>query len=497
MAGKWRNIPKIPELRRRILFSLALLAIYRIGVFITVPGVDRTAMSEMMAADDGGGGVLGLVNLFTGGALELMSIFALGIMPYISAAIIMQLLTVVVPTIERLKKEGEAGRKKVNQYTRYGTVLLGIIQGFGISMYLENMHSQNPEMGLLLNPGWGFRLLTVLTLTAGTIFVMWLGEQISERGVGNGISIVITASIIAFFPSAVFQTYTSYQTGAMSTFAIGALIFVIIAAITFTTFMETAQRRIPLQYAKRMVGRKIYGGQTHHLPLRVNMAGVIPPIFAMSIMMAPSTIASYFDHHAIGQAMQQIFMPGDWRYNIFYALAVIFFCFFYTAVQVNPMDIADNLKKSNAFIPGIRPGKKTAEYIDHSLTRLTAAASAYVAAVCILPYFLIDEFGVDFYFGGTGLLIIVIVGIDTLNDVENHLITRHYEGFGSGPGGGEEGGGAIAGRSPDDGAGGGGIAGRGPEDDQPGGIAGRGETDFEPSDTDFEPSDPDFDDDDR
>ena len=446
MAGKFRNIPKIPELRNRILFSLALLAVYRIGVFITVPGVDRSAMSELMAAGDGGGGVLGLVNLFTGGALELMSIFALGIMPYISAAIIFQLLTVVVPTIERLKKEGEAGRKKVNQYTRYATVLLGIIQGFGISLYLENMHSQNPEMGLLLSPGWGFRLLTVLTLTAGTIFVMWLGEQITERGVGNGISIVITASIIAHFPTAVFQTYTQYETGAMSTFAAGGLVFVIIAAITFTTFMETAQRRVPLQYAKRMVGRKIYGGQTHHLPLRVNMAGVIPPIFAMSIMMFPTTMASYFDDHAIGQAIQQIFMPGDWRYNIFYSLAIIFFCFFYTAVQVNPMDIADNLKKSNAFIPGIRPGKKTAEYIDHSLTRLTAAASLYVTAVCVMPYFLIDEFGVDFYFGGTGLLIIVVVGLDTLNQIENHLITRHYEGFGARPGA-SEGSSRIAGRS--------------------------------------------------
>ncbi len=445
MAGKFRNIPKVPELRRRILFSLALLAVYRIGVFITVPGVDRTAMSEMMAAGDGGGGVLGLVNLFTGGALELMSIFALGIMPYISAAIIFQLLTVVVPTIERLKKEGEAGRKKVNQYTRYATVVLGIIQGFGISLYLENLHSSNPEMGLLLSPGWGFRLLTVLTLTAGTIFVMWLGEQITERGVGNGISIVITAAIIAHFPTAVFQTYTSYETGSMTSMAAAGLVLVLVGAITFTTFMETAQRRIPLQYAKRMVGRKIYGGQTHHLPLRVNMAGVIPPIFAMSIMMFPTTLASYFDDHAIGQAIQQIFMPGDWRYNIFYSVAIIFFCFFYTAVQVNPMDIADNLKKSNAFIPGIRPGKKTAEYIDHSLTRLTAVASLYITAVCIMPYFLIDEFGVDFYFGGTGLLIIVVVGLDTLSQIENHLITRHYEGFGSRPGA-SEGSSRIAGR---------------------------------------------------
>ncbi len=446
MAAKFRNIPKIPELRRRILYALMLLAFYRIGVFITVPGVNRSSMSEMMAAGDAGGGVLGLVNLFTGGALELMSIFALGIMPYISAAIIFQLLTVVVPTIERLKKEGEQGRKKVNQYTRYATVLLGITQGFGISLYLENLHSQNPEMMLLHQPGWGFRLMTVLTLTAGTIFVMWLGEQITERGIGNGISIVITAALIAHFPTALFQTWSQYDTGSMTTFALFSLILVVAAAITFTTFMETAQRRVPLQYAKRMVGRKIYGGQTHHLPLRVNMAGVIPPIFAMSIMMFPSTVASYFDQHAVGQFIQQAFMPGVWSYNIFYSLAIIFFCFFYTAVQVNPMDIADNLKKSNAFIPGIRPGKKTAEYIDHTLTRLTTAASLYVTAVCVMPYFLIDEFGVDFYFGGTGLLIVVVVGLDTISQIENHLITRHYEGFSARPGA-SEGSSRIAGRS--------------------------------------------------
>ncbi len=449
MAAKFRNIPKIPELRRRILYALMLLAFYRIGVFITVPGVNRSAMSEMMAAGDAGGGVLGLVNLFTGGALELMSIFALGIMPYISAAIIFQLLTVVVPTIDRLKKEGEQGRKKVNQYTRYATVLLGITQGFGISLYLENMHSQNPEMMLLHEPGWGFRLMTVLTLTAGTIFVMWLGEQITERGIGNGISIVITAALIAHFPTALFQTWSSYDTGSMTTFALFSLILVVVAATTFTTFMETAQRRVPLQYAKRMVGRKIYGGQTHHLPLRVNMAGVIPPIFAMSIMMFPSTVASYFDQHAFGQFIQMSFMPGSWSYNIFYSLAIIFFCFFYTAVQVNPMDIADNLKKSNAFIPGIRPGKKTAEYIDHTLTRLTTAASLYVTAVCVMPYFLIDEFGVDFYFGGTGLLIVVVVGLDTISQIENHLITRHYEGFSARPGA-SEGSSRIAGRGDDE-----------------------------------------------
>lgn len=443
MAGKFRDIPKVPELRRRILFTLGLLAVYRIGVFITVPGVNRTAMTEMLSG--GSGGLMGLLNLFTGGALELMSIFALGIMPYISSSIIFQLMTVVVPTIERLKKEGEAGRKKINQYTRYGTVVLGVVQGFGISLYLENMHSGNPEMGLLLSPGWGFRMVTVLTLTAGTVFVMWLGEQITERGIGNGISLIITGAIIAHLPTAIFQTYSQINTGAMTTFTVFMLVVIMLAATVFITFMETAQRRIPLQYAKRMVGRKIYGGQSHHLPLRVNMAGVIPPIFAMSILMFPTTVASYFADNAFWQLIQQMFMPGVWQYNLFYVAAIIFFCFFYTAVQVNPMDIADNLKKSNAFIPGIRPGKKTAEYIDHSLTRLTAAASLYISVVCVMPYFLIDEFGVNFYFGGTSLLILVVVALDTMSQVENHLITRHYEGFGARPGA-SEGSGRIKGR---------------------------------------------------
>ncbi|TXD35395.1 preprotein translocase subunit SecY [Lujinxingia vulgaris] len=447
MAGKFRDIPKIPELRRRLLFTAGLLAIYRIGVFITVPGVDRGSMSEMMSGD--GGGLLGLVNLFTGGALEMMSIFALGIMPYISSSIIFQLMQVVVPAIERLKKEGESGRKKITQYTRYGTVVLGIIQGFGISLYLENMHNSNPELGLLVSPGWPFRLLTVLTLTAGTVFVMWLGEQITERGIGNGISLIITGAIIASFPTALFQTYTQYTTGAMSTFTVGILLVVAIGVTAFIVLMETAQRRIPLQYAKRMVGRKIYGGQAHHLPLKVNMAGVIPPIFAMSLLIFPTTIASYFQDHPIGQFIQTVLVPGDWRYNLIYVVLIIFFCYFYTAVQVNPMDIADNLKKSNAFVPGIRPGKKTAEYIDQLLTRLTTAGAIYVAAVCVLPYFLIDELGVNFYFGGTSLLILVVVGLDTVGQIENHLITRHYEGFGARPGS-AEGSSRIKGRTLDE-----------------------------------------------
>lgn len=454
MATKFSDITKVPELRRRILFTLGVLALYRVGVFITVPGVNRAAMSQIVGG--AGGGFLGLVNLFTGGAIELMSIFALGIMPYISASIILQLMTVVVPAIERLKKEGQQGQKKITQYTRYGTVLLGVIQGFGISLYLENLNDTNPELGLLLEPGWGFRLLTCLTLTAGTVFVMWLGEQITERGIGNGISLIITGSIIASFPTTIIQTYSQFETGAITTFTIVAILIIALVVTGFITFMETAQRRIPLQYAKRMVGRRIYGGQTHHLPLKVNMAGVIPPIFAVSIMMFPTTIASYFQDHAVGQWIQTVLVPGDWRYNLLYSAMIIFFCFFYTAVQVNPVDIADNLKKSGAFVPGIRPGKKTAEYIDDVLSRLTLAGSVYLAAVCVMPFFLQDQLGVNFHFGGISLVIAVSVSLDTVTQIENHLITRHYDEFGSGrqrtSPGGQAGGtaGGIKGRDRDD-----------------------------------------------
>ncbi len=434
MASKLNDMLQMPELRKRLAFTLALLAIYRVGVFIPVPGVNRNAMSQIVGGS--GGGFLGLVNLFTGGALELMSIFALGIMPYISASIILQLMTVVVPAVERLQKEGEQGRKKITQYTRYGTVILSVIQGFGISFYLENLNDTNPELGLLLDTGWGFRLLTVITLVAGTVFVMWLGEQITERGVGNGISLIITAGIIAQFPSAVVQTFKLFQSGSMSTFALVALLLVALAVTGFIVFFESAQRRVPLQYAKRMVGRRIYGGQTHHLPLKVNMAGVIPPIFASSILIFPATVASYFEGAAFATWIQNALIPGDWRYNIIYVVLNIFFCYFYTAVQVNPVDMADNLKKSDAFIPGIRPGKKTADYLDAVMSRLTFAGSLYISAVCVLPFFLQDSLGVSFYFGGTSLLIVVSVGLDTVNQIENHMITRHYDDFGAKAGSG-------------------------------------------------------------
>lgn len=440
------DIPKVPELRRRLLFTLGVIAFYRIGIFITVPGVNRAAMEQMMA---GGGGFFGLMNLFTGGALKMMSIFALGIMPYISAAIIMQLMTVVVPEIERLQKdEGERGRRKVNQYTRYFTVLIGVVQGFAISFYLENMNAQQQGQALLQDTGWDFRIMTMLTLTAGTIFVMWLGEQIDEYGIGNGISLIITASIIARFPSAVLQTYQKYDTGGLSTFSLMGILFVVLVVTGFIVYMESAQRRIPLQYAKRMVGRRIYGGQQHHLPLKVNMAGVIPPIFASSLLIFPTTIAGYFQDYAIGQQIQTILVPGDWRYNTIYSALIIFFTFFYTAVQVNPVDIADNLKKSGAFVPGIRPGKKTANYIDNVLTRLTAAGSVYLAAVCVMPFFVQDWLNVSFYFGGISLVITVSVGLDTVNQIENYLISRQYDDFSSSVGQASSSG-RIAGRDDD------------------------------------------------
>ncbi len=429
MASKLGNIFEMPELRKRVIFTLVLMAIYRVGVFIPVPGVNRTAMSQVVGGS--GGGILGLVNLFTGGALSLMSIFALGIMPYISASIIFQLMTVMVPAIERLQKEGEAGRKKINQWTRYATVVLSVIQGTGISFYLENMNSTNPEMGLLVSSGWPFRLMTVLTLVTGTLFVMWLGEQITEGGIGNGISLIITAGIIAGFPQATINTFQLVQSGSITTFSLAILILVVLLVTGVIVFMESAQRRIPLQYARRMVGRRIYGGQTHDLPLKVNMAGVIPPIFASSLLIFPTTLAGYFETNPIAIAINSALVPGDWRYNLIYIVLIIFFCFFYTAVQVNPVDMADNLKKSDAFIPGIRPGRKTAEYLDEVMSRLTFAGSIYISAVCVLPYFLQDYLGISFYFGGTSLLIVVSVGLDTVSQIENHLITRQYDDFGA------------------------------------------------------------------
>ncbi len=427
MISGIQNIPKIPELRNRILYTFGLLAVYRVGVFVPTPGIDGQALSAFFQAQTQGGSLLGLIDMFTGGALRQFSVFALGIMPYISSSIILQLLTVVIPYLERLSKEGEAGRKKITQYTRYGTVLLSIIQGLGIAFGLENMKSPVGDL-VVPHPGWGFRLMAVMTLTAGTAFLMWLGEKISENGIGNGISLIIFAGIVARFPAAVFNTIRLLQTGEMKIFTflvIGLLMIFVVAAIIF---MERGHRKIPVQYAKRVVGRKIYGGSSTHLPLRVNTSGVIPPIFASSLLMFPATIANFIDK-PWAHSVASLLSPGEIFYNVLYVLLIIFFCYFYTAVQFNPVDVADNMKKYGGYIPGIRPGKRTADYIDKVLTRITLGGAIYLSVVCVLPSFLIRQFNVPFYFGGTALLIVVGVALDTMTQVESHMLTRHYDGF--------------------------------------------------------------------
>jgi len=423
-ANAFSNLFKIQELRKRLLFTLGLLAVYRIGVFVTAPGVNREVMKK---AIESSGGFLNLFNLFTGGALEQLSIFALGIMPYVSASIILQLLTVVVPTLEKLSKEGEMGRRKITQWTRYGTIVLSVVQGFGIARYLESVKAGNESVVPDDVKGWGFRLLTVITLTAGTAFIMWLGEQITERGIGNGISLIIFAGIVARIPQATLQTWTTFQDKAegsdIQILVLGGVMVVTIAVIVF---VERAYRKIPVHYAKRVVGRQTFSGQSTHLPLKVNMSGVIPPIFASSILLFPATLATWIPaFKPFADAMTR----GGWIYDGLYVIGIIFFCYFYTAVTFNPVDVADNLKKYGGYIPGIRPGKKTAEYIDHVLSRITFGGAIYISAVCVLPSVLITKYNVPFQFGGTALLIVVGVALDTVNQIESHLITRHYEGF--------------------------------------------------------------------
>lgn len=425
MVGGFQNIFKIPELKKRVLATFALLMVYRIGCAVPTPGIDGEALATFFARARGT--LLGLFDMFSGGALERLSVFALGIMPYISASIILQLLTVAVPHLDRLSKEGESGRKKITQYTRYGTVILSIIQGFGISIGLESMTAPGGAP-VVAYPGWGFRLMTVLTLTAGTAFIMWLGEQITERGIGNGISLIIFAGIVARMPSAVGNTFRLMRTGEMGAFLvllIGALMVIVVGVIIF---MERGQRRIPVQYAKRIVGRRMYGGQSTHLPLKINTSGVIPPIFASSIIMFPATVANFIKVPWM-QSVAQAMTPGGLIYNIVYVGFIIFFCYFYTAVTFNPVDVADNMKKYGGYIPGIRPGKRTADYIDKVLTRITFGGALYVSAVCVLPTILIAKFNVPFYFGGTALLIVVGVAIDTISQMESHMLARHYEGF--------------------------------------------------------------------
>jgi preprotein translocase subunit SecY len=421
------RIFQIPELRKRIIFTLSLLAVYRIGVFVTLPGVDRGEMIRFMESQ--ANTFLGLFNMFSGGAIEQLSVFALGIMPYISASIIFQLLTVVIPTLDRLNKEGEQGRKKINQWTRYATIVLSIVQGFFIALYLENLNSQAGTGQIVHYPGsFGFRFMTVLTLTTGSAFIMWLGEQITERGVGNGMSLIIFAGIVAGLPDALLQVREMVAGEQMSLFQLLALCALAFLVIAFICFVERGQRRVPIQYAKRLVGNRVGAAQSTHLPLRVNMAGVIPPIFASSILMFPTMVASWTEAEWM-QSMQAALNPSDWRYLVIFSALNIFFCFFYTSVMFNPVDVAENLKKFGGYIPGIRPGTKTAQYIDHVLTRITFGGAIYVAAVCVVPMLVQDMFKVSFYFGGTSLLIIVSVALDTVQQIESHLITRNYEGF--------------------------------------------------------------------
>ncbi len=426
MLTGFQNIVRVPELRRRLLVTALLLTVYRIGVYIPTPGIDTQALSSLFASQSGT--LFGLIDMFSGGAVSRFSIFTLGIMPYISASIILQLLTVVIPQLEKLSKEGELGRRKITQYTRYGTVVLSIIQGMGIAVGLENVASPGGAASVVYDPGWSFRLMTVLTLTSGTAFLMWLGEQITERGIGNGISLIIFAGIVARFPSGLVRSFQLIRTGEMSLFVGLFLLLLMIGVIGLIIYFERAHRRIPVQYARRIVGRRVYGGQSTHLPLKVNTAGVIPPIFASSILLFPATIANFLKHPWT-QSVSNALTPGSVAYEALYVGFIIFFCYFYTAVTFNPVDVADNMKKYGGFVPGIRPGKKTAEYIDRILTRITLGGALYVSAVCVLPSILISRFNVPFYFGGTGLLIVVGVAMDTIQQIESHLITRHYEGF--------------------------------------------------------------------
>jgi preprotein translocase subunit SecY len=421
-ANQLARSGKFGDLRRRLVFLLLALVVYRIGTHIPVPGIDPDQMRQLF--DSQGGGILNLFNMFSGGALERFSVLALGIMPYISASIIMQLMTYVVPTLEALKKEGESGRRKITQYTRYGTLLLAIFQSVGIATALQ----QSP--GLVINPGTGFVFTAAVSLVAGTMFLMWLGEQITERGLGNGISILIFAGIVAGLPSAIGGLFELVRTGAMSIvaslFIIGLVIFVTFAVV----FVERGQRKILVNYAKRQVGNKVYGGQSSHLPLKLNMSGVIPPIFASSIILLPATIVGWF---ATGEGVRWLrdlsaaLSPGQPIYVLLYATMIVFFCFFYTALVFNSRETADNLKKSGAFIPGIRPGDQTARHIDRILSRLTLAGAIYITAVCLLPEFLVLRYNVPFYFGGTSLLIIVVVTMDFWAQVQSYVMSQQYE----------------------------------------------------------------------
>jgi preprotein translocase subunit SecY len=448
-----KNLFAIAELRKRLLFTLGLLVAYRIGSHITIPGVNLAALQQL--AEQARGTMFGLYDMFSGRNLSQMTIFALGIMPYISASIILQLLTVVWPYLERISKEGELGRRKITQYTRYGTILLSVVQSLGIAIWLERSTQIAGGLPLVYSPGWGFRLMTVLTLTTGTTLIMWLGEQITERGIGNGMSLIIYAGIVVNFPSAILTTFDQLRTGQLGLIRLILLLVVMVVVIGAIIFVERGSRRITVQYAKRVVGRRMYGGASTHIPLKVNTGGVIPVIFASSILAFPATLAQMFANdptHWMTRATDQLQM-GMPLYNLLYISLIIFFAYFYTAIIFNPDDVAENMRKYGGFVPGIRPGKRTAEYIDTILTRITLAGAIYLALIAILPEFLITGFrvapipfvgewldanlprfitqgmGVQFYFGGTTLLIIVGVAMDTIQQVESQLIMRHYDGF--------------------------------------------------------------------
>ncbi len=451
MLESLRNIFSVAELRNRVLFTLGLLAVYRVGHQIPTPGVNIEALA--LLADQAKNTMFGLYDLFSGGNLSRVTIFALGIMPYISASIILQLLTVVWPYLERLSKEGELGRKKITQYTRYGTILLAVVQAFGIAIFLERQTSVAGGLPLVYSIGWGFRLMTVLTLTTGTCFVMWLGEQITERGIGNGMSLIIYAGIVVGLPRAVLTTIDQLRTGQMGLIRLLLLIVMMVVVVAAIIFMERGQRRVTVQYAKRLVGRRMYGGSSTHIPLKVNTGGVIPVIFASSLLAFPATLAGMFASGTIVRRVADQLGWGMPLYNLLYVSLIIFFAYFYTAIIFNPDDVAENMRKYGGFIPGIRPGKRTAEYIDTILTRITLAGAIYLALVAMLPEFLITGFkvapipiigewldsvlpqfitqgmNVTFYFGGTSLLIIVGVAMDTVQQVESQLIMRHYDGF--------------------------------------------------------------------
>ncbi|MBA3455647.1 MAG: preprotein translocase subunit SecY [Deltaproteobacteria bacterium] len=425
MAFAIGNIGKVPELRRRILFTLAILAVYRLGVFITIPDVNRVEMQHVVQKG-GSGSFLGMFNMFSGGALEQFSIFTLGIMPYVTASIVMQLLTVVVPKLDQLNKEGEQGRKKINQYTRYLTLVIAAVQAWFAASYVESLSRGGAEV--VSDPGLQFHLLTVVTMTTGTAVIMWMGELITDKGIGNGSSMIIFAGIVAAMPDAITQFLAGGGTGDTGGLTVVFMIILVVATIAAICYFERAQRRIPVQYTKRQVGRKMYSGAQSYLPLKVNVAGVIPPIFASSILMFPSQIANMANSGWM-QEFASVLNPADWRYNAIFTILVVFFAFFYTSVVFNPVDVADNLKKSGGFIPGIRPGKNTASYIERVLSRVTFAGALYLSVVCMIPALLQKYLNVPFQFGGTGLLIVVGVALDTVQQIESHLITRNYEGF--------------------------------------------------------------------